>query len=72
MYEHPFGRVHIMEKSYPPGSFVTVSIEAPHQGRIMIREEGKTRVLWECQHQHPTGVEASACAGREIGRSGRT
>ena len=57
---------------YPPGAFVTVSIEFPHHGRIVVREEGKTRVLWECDHDHPTGVEASACAGQEIGRSGRT
>jgi hypothetical protein len=37
------------------------------------REEGsrRARVLWECEHDHATGEEAAACAGREIGRRGR-
>lgn len=57
---------------YPPGSFVAISIQHPHRGRILIQEEGKHRVLWECDHDHLTGAEAAACAGQEIGRSGRT
>jgi len=47
-------------------------METPHRGRIVFQEEsGRTRVLWECQHGHPTDAEASACAGEEIGRSGQ-
>jgi hypothetical protein len=33
------------EKSYPNGSFVTVTMGYPHQGRIVVQEEGGTRVL---------------------------
>jgi hypothetical protein len=57
---------------FPNGAYVTVTIQPPHHGRIVIQEEGRTRVLWECEHDHATGIEASACAGHEIGRSGRT
>jgi len=56
---------------YPNGSFVTISMETPHRGRIVIQEGNIHRVLWECAHDHATGAEASACAGEEIGRSGR-
>jgi hypothetical protein len=57
---------------YPNDTFVTIRLEFPHHGRLVIQEDGKTRVLRECEHDHPTGTEAAACAGREIGRSGRT
>jgi hypothetical protein len=52
---------------------VTVTLELPLHGRIVVREESsrRTRVLWEYEHDHATGEEAAACAGREIGRSGR-
>jgi hypothetical protein len=57
-------------EDYPSDAFVTVTLELPLHGRIMVREEGsrRARVLWECQHDHATGEEAAACAGREIGR----
>jgi hypothetical protein len=60
-------------EDYPKDAFVTVTLEVPLHGRIMVREQGsrRARVLWECQHDHATGEEAAACAGREIGRSGR-
>jgi hypothetical protein len=61
-------------EDYPKDAFVTVTLELPLHGRIVVREEGsrRARLLWECQHDHATGEEAAACAGREIGRSGRT
>jgi hypothetical protein len=60
-------------EDYPKDAFVSVTLELPLQGRILVREEGSRRacVLWEC-HDHATDEEAAACAGQEIGRSGRT
>ncbi len=59
---------------YPNGPFVAVTVEPPFHGRILAWEDGRrdARLLWECEHDHPAGPEAAACAGREIGRSGRT
>ena len=60
-------------EEYPPGTFVTVSMEYPHHGQLRVHQlNGPSRVLWECEHAHPTGEEAAACAGREIGRDGKT
>jgi hypothetical protein len=64
----------IPPEDYPSDAFVTVTLGLPMHGRIVVREEGsrRTRVLWECEHDHARGEEAAACAGREIGRSERT
>jgi hypothetical protein len=60
-------------EDYAKDAFVTIA-GPPLRGRIMAWVEGSrnARVLWECEHEHATSEEAAACAGREIGRSGRT
>jgi hypothetical protein len=65
----------VMERlgQYPPGAFVSATIERPHRGRIVLRERGtQGRVLWECEHEHRSIPEAFQCAGEEAGRTGRT
>jgi hypothetical protein len=71
IFEQLFARVNPMD--YPNGTFVSFTLELPHHGQLVVRDDesmGRHRVLWTCQHDHPTGAEASACAGREIGRDG--
>jgi len=60
-------------EDYPNDAFVAVTLELPLHRRIMVREEGsrRARLLWQCEQEHVTGEEAAACAGREIGWSGR-
>lgn len=70
MFYHPR-----MERlgQYPPGAFVSATIERPHRGRIVLPERGtQGRVLWECEHEHRSIPEAFECAGEEAGRTGRT
>ena len=60
--------------TYPRGTFVVVIIDgAALHGQLVIQEKymGPERVLWTCPHDHSSGEEAAACAGREIGRDGK-
>jgi hypothetical protein len=68
--EHLFARVNRMD--YPNGTYVSFTLEPPYHGQLVVHDEStrRHRVLWTCEHDHPTGPEASACAGREVGRDG--